>query len=392
MTETILFVDDEPNVLAAFRRQFHTQFQITTATGGQEALAMITLVDPFAVIVSDLRMPGMDGVQFLAKARNLTPESTRILLTGHADLATAIDAVNDGYIFRFLTKPCSPEILASALWSGLEQYRLITSERELLEKTLSKSVQLLTEIISLASPAAFSRAVRLRKIVMRIVSNLKLANAWQYELATTLSQIGCIALPPALVEKLATHQPLSKTDERLFDSHPMIGYRLLESIPRLGAIAGMIRGQNEPFASYSDTDRSQTLEVVQGAQLLKVALGYEQLAANQTEEHIVIVRFMGIQVNNYNPKMVAALGDAPILEDDWTMALVNLETVQPGMIANEEITTRDGKTIVPKGFEINALILERLHLAAQGSSVVEPFRVLVAQEPKSEEEGEDNSS
>src|SRR4030042_1805929 len=91
---------------------------------------------PYAVIVSDLKMPGMNGIKFLSKVREMAPDSVRVMLTGFAELQTAIDAVNEGNIFRFLTKPCPPDILSRALDMGIEQYRLITAERELLEQTL----------------------------------------------------------------------------------------------------------------------------------------------------------------------------------------------------------------------------------------------------------------
>lgn len=385
MHERILFVDDEPNVLAAFRRQLRTQFQIETANSGPEALDRIAIEEPFAIIISDLRMPGMDGVQFLTKAKGLSPDSIRILLTGHADLNTAIEAVNNGHIFRFLTKPCPPDVLASVLQAGLEQHRLVTCEHELLAKTLNRSVQLLTEILSLASPTAFSQAIRLRKIVERVVSTLGLANAWQYELAATLSQIGYIALPPALIEKLANHEPLSPTEERLFASHPIIGYRLLGNIPRLEIVASMIKDQNLPFGSFPSPDYLHPPEVSQGAQLLKVALGYEQLEAKGLE-HSAILQQMRCQPEQYHPKMVTALGEDPILQGRWALALATLETTQPGMVMNENVVTRDGRVIVPKGFEINDLAIERLRLAAQENELVEPFRVFVALGPKSDDE------
>ena len=160
MTEKILCVDDEPNVLQACRRQLRKRFHIETADGGEQALQAIAGQDPYAVIVSDMRMPGMDGIQFLARAKELTPNSVRIMLTGNSDQQTAIEAVNEGNIFRFLTKPCPAESLAKAIAAGVEQYRLVTAEKELLEKTLRGSIKVLTEVLSLVNPTAFGRAAR----------------------------------------------------------------------------------------------------------------------------------------------------------------------------------------------------------------------------------------
>jgi len=122
-TNQILFVDDDPNLLDSFRRGLHEEFEIETAPGGKEGLAAIHLFGPFAIVISDMRMPGLDGAEFLARVRELSPNTVRILFTGHKDLNRAIAAVNEGQIFRYLTKPCSKEEMVSAIRLALSQYR-----------------------------------------------------------------------------------------------------------------------------------------------------------------------------------------------------------------------------------------------------------------------------
>ena len=111
ISRKILFIDDETNVVSGIKRQFHKQFEIETALGGKEGLELIKSSGPFAVVVSDLRMDGMDGVTFLRHVYELTPDTVCVVLTGYADIDVAIEAVNDGRIFRFLTKPCPHDIL-----------------------------------------------------------------------------------------------------------------------------------------------------------------------------------------------------------------------------------------------------------------------------------------
>jgi len=130
MSNKILFVDDNSNILDAYRRQLKRQFHVDTARGGEEGLNAIANNGPYAVIVSDLRMPGMDGNQFLSRVKDMAPESVRIMLTGFADLKTAMDAINRGNIFRLLTKPCAKEVLADALSEGIEQYNKNASAAE----------------------------------------------------------------------------------------------------------------------------------------------------------------------------------------------------------------------------------------------------------------------
>src|SRR5467141_3678823 len=122
MNTKILCVDDDPNILAAIQRNLRKQFSIDTAVGPQPGLAALAQQGSYAVVVADMQMPGMNGVEFLKKVQEQSPDTVRIMLTGNADQKTAMDAVNFGHVFRFLTKPCSPEELALTLTAGLTQY------------------------------------------------------------------------------------------------------------------------------------------------------------------------------------------------------------------------------------------------------------------------------
>src|ERR1035437_5080035 len=136
MSEKILFVDDDPNLLASCERMVRRQFQVETAEGGEAGLAKLASHGPFAVVVADRQMPRMDGIEFLAAVRKSAPDTIRIMLTGNADLEGAIRVVNEGNIFRFLTKPCAPEILGKAIEDALTQYRLVTRQTKPLHQKL----------------------------------------------------------------------------------------------------------------------------------------------------------------------------------------------------------------------------------------------------------------
>ena len=158
--EKILLVDDDSNILEGYRRGLIREFLLETALGGEQALTLAAENGPYAVVVSDMRMPGMDGIQLLSRIKALSPDTIRVMLTGNTDTETAINAINEGSIFRFLNKPCSKEVMAKTITAALMQYRLVTAEKHLLEQTLSGSLQVLTEVLSLINPAAFSRAER----------------------------------------------------------------------------------------------------------------------------------------------------------------------------------------------------------------------------------------
>lgn len=130
MDERILLVDDEPKLLAAYSRNLQGSFEVFTAHSAAEGLELLQKNAPFAVVVADYRMPEMDGIQFLSQAYLLAPDTIRIMLTGYADLQCAMDAVNEGNVFRFLTKPTSPQELGNLILEGIREYRLITIKRE----------------------------------------------------------------------------------------------------------------------------------------------------------------------------------------------------------------------------------------------------------------------
>jgi response regulator RpfG family c-di-GMP phosphodiesterase len=237
MNEKILLVDDDPNILKGYERSLRREFQLETAPGANQALQMVTHNGPYAVVVSDMRMPGMDGIQLLARVKSQSPDTVRIMLTGNAETETAIQAVNEGSIFRFLTKPCDRELMAKTLTAALVQYRLVTAEKELLERTLHGSIQVLTEVLSLVNPGAFGRAMRARRYIHHLAQTLRLENTWQYEIAALMSQLGCVTLPPEIIEKVYTGQTLSVEEQEQYDAHPSIACDLLSKIPRLEPIA-----------------------------------------------------------------------------------------------------------------------------------------------------------
>ncbi|HAR63804.1 MAG: hypothetical protein DKM50_08675 [Candidatus Margulisiibacteriota bacterium] len=131
MGNKILLVDDEDNILSSYKRMLKNKYIIETAAGGAAALAVLNTRGPFSVVICDYKMPGMNGIQFLAEIKDLFPDTIRIMLTGQADLNMAIDAVNEGNIFRFLTKPCDSELLEKSILAAFRQHELIMSEREL---------------------------------------------------------------------------------------------------------------------------------------------------------------------------------------------------------------------------------------------------------------------
>src|SRR5687767_6900750 len=275
---SILCVDDDPNILDGFRRNLRKKFQVHTAAGPGEGMDAINAGGPFAVVVTDYHMPGMDGVRFLAKVRASAPDAVRIVLTGQADVAMAMAAVNQGNIFRFLLKPCTPLVLEKVLLAGWEEHKRLLSERQLIHETLLGCVQVLVELLSAVQPEAFSRATRLRKYVQEVAVKAGLPGVWQIEAAAMLCQIGWVTLPPDLLAKAAANEPFSSDELPIFQAHSSAAARMLEKIPRLDLVAQMIERQHIAFRKLP---AGMTLDSAEfgaiGAQVLKAAIAYDRL-------------------------------------------------------------------------------------------------------------------
>ncbi len=131
MTARVLLVDDDAKVLTGIRRQLHKRFDLHTALNGAEALRILACEGPFAVLMADMRMPGIDGIQLFEKVRQQFPDTVHIMLTGDSDPQTPVKAINEGHVFRFLAKPCTAEEVAKALNAGLAQHQSMTAQRQL---------------------------------------------------------------------------------------------------------------------------------------------------------------------------------------------------------------------------------------------------------------------
>jgi response regulator RpfG family c-di-GMP phosphodiesterase len=382
MGKRILFVDDDVNLLASYRRQFGKRYDVHLAAGGDDGLRVIEQHRPCPVVIADMSMPGMNGAEFLTRVRAVSPDTVRIMLTGHADVSTAVAAVNQGQIFRFLTKPCPRETLETTILAGLEQYRLITAERELLERTLRGSVWTLVEIMGLVNPAVFSRATRMRNYAREVLKEMELPQSWRYELAAMLSQIGAVTLPPALLERVEAGAVLTPDEQKMFDSRAAVGARLVGSIPRLEPIADMIQGQltGTVPAEKRLSDETEIDAAAFGAKLLRTVQRLDTLVqrgatlADAIDELGDHGQGMGLDVLS---ALRASLRKRAAVET----RMVTVADLVTGMIVDEEVRASDGTALVPKGQEVTYAVLSRLQNFAAGVGVVEPFRVRMPDAP-----------
>ncbi|MEA2001798.1 MAG: response regulator [Actinomycetota bacterium] len=370
MPPRIVFVDDEPRVLKGLRRRIGRDYDVSTAEGGAAALTLMRAGEVFEVVVSDMRMPGLSGAEFLARVRTEFPDTVRILLTGQADINDAIAAVNEGNIFRFLSKPCPPEILMRALSDAVEHYRLVRAERELLEGTVRGSVTLLTEILGIKEPAAASRGGRLKNHVGRLASQLDIDSSWDFEVAAMLSQIGYAVVPGDVVDRDRGGQALTDSEKQLLKSHPRIARELLAHIPRLESVAEMIGALAEVSTKPTDP------RVALGVRLLTAAMEYDDRLRSGLAEGAAVA---AMRRNGAVPDeaISSALERIAVESGGYIEKFLGVSDLVSGLILAADLYAVDGRWLLTEGTELSLAARTRIEQYSEHVGVREPVCVRI---------------
>jgi response regulator RpfG family c-di-GMP phosphodiesterase len=366
MSNKILCIDDDANVLTGIQRNLRKQFDIDTAVGALAALKLIEKECPYAVIVADMQMPGMNGVEFLNIARQKYPDTVRVMLTGNADQKTATEAVNRGHIFQFLNKPCPPDKLAEVLTDGIKHYRLITAERELLENTLNGSVKVLMEILALSDPVSFGRGQLVRDQARSVAELLPVAATWELELAAMLCPIGYVSLPAALNQKARVGLDLTGPEKDALDRVPQVGCNLLANIPRLQSVARIVLYQNKNYDGTGfPVDAVKGAEIPIESRIIRVLSDLASLESKKS------ARFKGMehlreQRGLYDPQVMEAVARFFELDASATAGAqkaplaLDVVDLHAGQVLTADIRTKQDVLIVAAGTKLTPLMLERL--------------------------------
>lgn len=375
----VLFVDDEPHVLDSIRRQLRKWCDVQTAPGGAEALRLLDDIGPVAVVISDMRMPGMNGAELLARVRQQYPHTVRMILSGQADLESTISAVNEGHLFRFLTKPCSEEQLRRAVTDGIEQYQLVTTRNELLEKTLQGLVETLNDILGLTNPVARRRTTRVRQYASAIATALNYSMSWDLRLATLLSQLGCITLPQAILDKLYSGAALSDDEQRLYAKHPEVAAALIRRIPQLGPVAAIIGQQQCLNLAELPADVASWDAATTATTILAVATRLDELLATG-DQPATALRRLQESLPGLPDAVMNAVRSVHLHSAYMDVCFVSMHELAPGMVLDEDVVSDSGDTLIFRGEEITGPLLDELRSAAPdtGSTTIsQKLRVLM---------------
>jgi len=352
----VLCVDDESRIVEGLVLHLRREYQVITALSGDEALKTLKQVGGAAVVISDMRMPGMDGATLLQHVMQFFPDATRILLTGEPGRDAAVSAVNKANIFRFLTKPCPPEMLKAAVEAGVIQHRLLNAERSILKETLNGCIKALVDVLAITNPVAFGRASRVKRVAMEFANKLDCKDFWQLEAACMLSQIGYVSLPTELVEKLYYGERLTPEEKILASGVPDMVNSLLENVPRLEPVIQILTALNwtdEQIMRLGDGT------IGMGTRILGLVLEYDALVAQGHASNLAMQTLRG-RVGRFGESLVEQfsihVGAGSSVDELRDMPL---RVVQPGMIIMQDVRTHMGTLLVTRGFEVTSLFLER---------------------------------
>lgn len=367
----LLVVDDEPYILESLQDALRRHYHVTTAVRASDALEHLR-EDPgrFAAVISDMRMPGMSGAELLSEARRIAPDTSRVLLTGHADVETAISAVNTGHVFRFLTKPCPAEELLATCRDAVERNRLRTAERQLLDETLTGSVKALSDVLALAAPAAFGRSASVRKHVTRLAEAIGMEDPWEVEVAALLVHLGAVTLPAETAEKLYHGSSLSPGEQRMVERVPELTRRILEHIPRLEGVVTILDSYRRDYGRTSAEGPPPL-----GARVLRLAVDFDALEAHGTDPSVVIAAMQGRE-RVYDPELMRTFAtlvcDAHDLRRVKQIPLLGLRA---GMMLADDVRGSNGSLLIARGHTATEQLVTRLwNLSAK--AVREPLLVI----------------
>jgi CheY-like chemotaxis protein len=376
MKTRILFLDDEQPLLNGIQRRLGHDYDMTCCTAGAEALKIIEQLGPFGAIITDMRMPEMNGIQFIRQAREIAPDAVYIMLTGNQDQATAIEAMNEGQVFRFLNKPCDHDALKRSIDAALHQYQLVTAEKELLQKTFVGAISVLTEVLEIGQPAIYSQASYIEELVGLLTSAVGCSPRWEYKLAARMSPIGLSLLSEQERAYLEIGSPTDSQYLEMYRRSIGISARLIEKIPRLGTVAQIISSQLDVNGSLQFHVNESNEEVVHiGATLLRIATFWNSLMRIGIGPNVAVQ-----EVRSMFPEIHQAI---LITLEQWNgyhqahdVVRIEVSEIREGMILADDVVATDQSKLMRQGQRLSKASVEKLRTYHESVAAIKPIGII----------------
>jgi len=400
VTRRILIIDDEPLMLGVLRETLAREgYHIVVASGGAEALDLLQKEPPFALVLTDQRMPQVTGLELLARVKEIQPDATRVLMTGVLEMSTVLEAINRGEIFRFVVKPWLREELLVAIKNGVHRHELITHNAELhratvamnsklaelnasleervareaeqnrhldalnhaLERNLHRSVELCLKILQTFYPGLAAEARRTLEVCKAIADGLKMPPDQRqiFELSALLHDIGLVGIPRRIIQiaQSAPHS-LNDAERALVEQHPILGQELSGFIHHLAEVGLVIRAHHERVDGLGYPDHLRGKDIPWLARLLAVAASFAESRASEAETLAAIERGSGTLFDpeavtilaRYRPQALAQRKERPVL----------LSEIEPGMVLAKGIYAANGLLLMSGGQVLNEASIGKL--------------------------------
>lgn len=403
MENTILFVDDEQNILNSLTRVFRREgYDILTAGSGEEGLEKIK-ANKVAVVVSDHRMPGMEGVEFLSKVKEISPSTIRFMLTGYADIKSVIGAINNGEVYRYITKPWNDDDLKLTIRGGFEHYRIVEENKVLHELTARQNAELFSLNQGLEAKVAektrkirenFFGFVRLFADLMELYDQhvgghskrvaalsrgladkigLKPGEVDMVETAALLHNIGLIGIPRDILEK--EEQYLQENEKALLKQNPILSQDLLSSIGELKPVGNIIRSHMEKYDGKGYPDGIKGTDIHIGARIIAVCKLFDGMSLFPSKKPLAEVfeiikneRGKGLDpavvdmffelLKEYKEEDIHSIAPIPSgIKQDVT---VQITAAKPGMVLAKNLVTGSGRLLITKGTTLTVPLIEKV--------------------------------
>jgi response regulator RpfG family c-di-GMP phosphodiesterase len=405
----LLFVDDEVNILSALKRLFRPAgYKMLTAESGSAGLEILKC-EAVDLVISDMRMPGMTGAQFLTQVREKWPDVMRILLTGHSDIGATIEAINSGEIYRYIAKPWDDNeivlIVRQALerkWLNQEKRRLealtqrqneelkvlnadledrvalrtqaLSEALEKLKKNFVNSVRIFSELIELREGSMAGHSRRVAEHARRVARYLGLDESETQNLffAGLLHDIGKIGLSDSLLKK--PYSALTAEELAELYKHPAIGQTVLMGLDQLSEAARLIRWHHERFDGKGYPDGLNGTDIPLGARILAVVSDYDDLQNTSilVPKPLSTTAAQGFLQQNrgirYDPQIVdefLRILRADTTHSDQAERALKPNQLRSGMILTRNFESENGILLLSKDYILTERIIEQIHNYAE---------------------------
>jgi CheY-like chemotaxis protein len=364
----LLIVDDDESTIATLSLQLGRDHRLLIAGSGEEALRLLASSGPVAAVISDMVMPGMNGIELLGRIQVEYPEVMRILHTAHGDMNTAIAAINSGGVYRYLPKPARRDDIMQTVKQAVTKHEHSMAERTKLDTTLKTSVQAIFGLLELSSPQGFTRAGRIRSLVGELVHALELDGLWEIEVAAMASQVGAVTVPAEVMRRLCEGDDLSADETAQVNAMPSMVLPLIKDIPMLEDVVATIRGlagQAPPAGGWSP--------LAEGAiSVVRTAIEY---VTAESRTHSAPGAVAAItRAGKCAPHVLAALRQVKGIETTSSNATqaYALADLQVGMRLAEDVRAQNGVVLIGSGTVVTDVMLDRLNNFSRMVGLVEP--------------------